>query len=115
MAKLNLHYPRGGGLTNAQIAALAEDWADDLRQYSMPVIRAAVKMCRTDEERHYFPSIGELIAYCRLAQGDLERWQKRTDNALPCHEQPAEKPEISDATRDLIARTKAKLAARMTA
>ena len=110
ITRLNLHYPRAGGLSNAQIAALAEDWTEDLEGYSMPVIREAMKLCRTDKDRHYFPSVGEFMAYCNVAQGELERWTDRT-----CIETTVEKPEISEQTRKLIEQTKRKLAARMTA
>lgn len=85
IARLNLHFPRAGGLSNAQTAALAEDWAEDLAAYPMPVIRQAVKLCRNDGDRHWFPSVGEFKAYCATASGELERYQRRM--ALPAPEE----------------------------
>lgn len=82
---------------------------EDLAAFSPQVIAQAVKSAR--RELDFFPTTRQMIELCSRAKGELERWQQR---ALP-EPEVMEKPEISDATRDLIARTKAKLAARMTA
>ena len=84
IARLNLHYPRNGGLTNAQIAVLAEDWAEDLADWTMPVIRQAARLCRHDERRRYFPTIGEMRIYCRTAHAEMVRQSGR--RALPAPE-----------------------------
>lgn len=111
ITRLNLHYPRNGGLSNAQIAALSQDWAEDLSMYPMQIVRQAAKMCRNDGERKFFPSIGEFKNYCRLAKGDLDRWQART--ALPSPETSFEA--VCETGLKRIAEIKARLAQRATA
>ena len=88
---------------------IARDWTEDMAAYTPQEVEQAVKWAR--RELDWFPSTKQMIELCARARGDMDRWQQR---ALP-EPEVMEKPEISDATRDLIARTKAKLAARMTA
>ena len=111
ITRLNLHYPRAGGLSNAQIAALSQDWAEDLDGFPMPVIRQAAKLCRNDGERHYFPSVGEFKGYCYIAKEELERWQQR--QALPAPEQTFES--ICENSLKRLDEIRSKLKARMTA
>lgn len=77
ITKLNLHFPRSGGLLAEQILNLAEDWAEDLAEYPMPVIRQAMKLCRRDEGRKFFPTLGEFIGYCRCANVEYRRFSQR--------------------------------------
>lgn len=111
ITRLNLHYPRNGGLSNAQIAALSQDWAEDLAMYPMTIVRQAAKMCRNDGERKFFPSIGEFKSYCSVAKGELDRWQAR--QALPAPETTFEA--VCETGLRRIAEIKAKLAQRATA
>lgn len=74
VTKLNLHFPRSGGLLNEQILSLAEDWAEDLSEFPMPVILQALKLCRRDERRKFFPTLGEFGEYCRVAMVEYKRY-----------------------------------------
>lgn len=96
IARLNLHFPRSGGLTNQQLVGLAEDWAEDLAEFPMPVIRQAVKLCRRDERRRFFPSLGELVEYCRVAEVEYRRFAQKH---LPA---PSEATLDADAERNRL-------------
>ena len=111
ITRLNLHYPRNGGLSNAQIAALAQDWAEDLSAFPMPIIKQAAKLCRNDSDRHFFPSVGEFRSYCAVAKGEYDRWQARQE--LPAPETTFES--ICETGLKRIADIKAMLAGRLTA
>ena len=80
ICRLAIHYPRTGTST-AEFAALAEDWAEDLAEYPLPVVERAVRLCRTERGRKFFPTTGEMLDFCEQAQGELRRHNARL--ALP--------------------------------
>lgn len=105
VAKLNLHFPRSGGLLNEQVISLAEDWAEDLAEFPMPVIRQAVKLCRRDEHRRYFPTIGEFAEYCRIALVEYRRFtQKRLPENTGCDNDESKRQAGLDRLREIYQR-----------
>ena len=61
LVNLALHYPQAGR-TPAQLQILAEDWAEDLAEYSPDVVERAVKLYR--RESPYFPTVADIWARC---------------------------------------------------
>ena len=61
LVNLALHYPQAGR-TPAQLQILAEDWAEDLAEFSPDVVERAVKRYR--RESAYFPTVADIWARC---------------------------------------------------
>lgn len=61
LVNLALHYPQAGR-TPAQLQILAEDWAEDLAEFSPDVVEKAVKQYR--RESAYFPTVADIRARC---------------------------------------------------
>lgn len=108
LTALNLHYPQAGR-SPQELQSLAQDWQEDLAQFSPQVIAQAVKFAR--RELDYFPTTRQMIELCARAKGELERWQAR--QALPAPEMAFES--VCETGLKRIAEIKAKLAGRMTA
>lgn len=68
LVNLALHYPQAGR-TPAQLQILAEDWAEDLAEFSSNVVEKAVKRYR--RESSYFPTVADIWARC-----DELRWEE---------------------------------------
>ena len=67
LVNLALHYPQAGR-TPAQLQILAEDWAEDLAEFSPETVERAVKQYR--RECAYFPTVADIWARCeRIAAG----------------------------------------------
>lgn len=61
LVNLALHYPQAGR-TPAQLQILAEDWAEDLAEFSPDMVERAVKLYR--RESPYFPTVADIWARC---------------------------------------------------
>ena len=61
LVNLALHYPQAGR-TPAQLQILAEDWAEDLAEFSPGTVEKAVKRYR--RESPYFPTVADIWARC---------------------------------------------------
>ena len=59
LVNLALHYPQAGR-TPAQLQILAEDWAEDLAEFSPETVERAVKQYR--RECAYFPTVADIWA-----------------------------------------------------
>lgn len=84
LVNLALHYPQAGR-TPAQLQILAEDWAEDLAEFSPEVVERAVRLYR--RESPYFPTVADIWARCdemrrgaeaRLADAQALPGQTRT-------------------------------------
>ena len=84
---LSLHFPQAGR-SAAQIAALAQDWADDLANFPLAVVERGAKYARRESE--FFPSTARFMEFCRRActEYDLHR-----QSLLPA---PAEDPDSEE-------------------
>ena len=68
LVNLALHYPQAGR-TPAQLQILAEDWAEDLAEFSPETVERAVKQYR--RECAYFPTVADIWARCdELRRGE---------------------------------------------
>ena len=68
LVNLALHYPQAGR-TPAQLQILAEDWAEDLAEFSPGTVEKAVKRYR--RESPYFPTVADIWARCdELRRGE---------------------------------------------
>ena len=71
LVNLALHYPQAGR-TPAQLQILAEDWAEDLAEFSPEMVEKAVKRYR--RESAYFPPVADIRARCEeLRRGEAAR------------------------------------------
>ena len=71
LVNLALHYPQAGR-TPAQLQILAEDWAEDLAEFSPETVERAVKQYR--RECAYFPTVAYIWARCdELRRGEAAR------------------------------------------
>ena len=71
LVNLALHYPQAGR-TPAQLQILAEDWAEDLAEFSPEMVEKAVKRYR--RESAYFPTVADIRARCEeLRRGEAAR------------------------------------------
>ena len=71
LVNLALHYPQAGR-TPAQLQILAEDWAEDLAEFSPETVERAVKQYR--RECAYFPTVADIWARCdELRRGEAAR------------------------------------------
>ena len=61
LVNLALHYPQAGR-TPAQLQILAEDWAEDLAEFSPETVERAVKQYR--RECAYFPTVADIATNC---------------------------------------------------
>lgn len=61
LVNLALHYPQAAR-TPAQLQVLAEDWADDLSEFSAEIVERAVKRYR--RESPYFPTVADIWSRC---------------------------------------------------
>ena len=105
---LNLHFPQAGR-SPQELQSLAQDWCEDLANFSPQVIAQAVKLAR--RELDFFPSTRQMIEFCGRAQGELDRWQAR--QALPAPEMAFDA--VCETGLKRIAEIKARLAGGMTA
>ena len=80
LVNLALHYPQAGR-TPAQLQILAEDWAEDLAEFSPEVVEKAVKQYR--RECAYFPTVADIRARC----DELRRGEVAQADALALPEQ----------------------------
>lgn len=69
LVNLALHYPQAGR-TPAQLQILAEDWAEDLAEFSPDVVERAVKLYR--RESPYFPAVADIWARCDAMRRSAE-------------------------------------------
>ena len=68
LVNLALHYPQAGR-TPAQLQILAEDWAEDLAEFSPETVERAVKQYRRNSA--YFPTVADIWAHCdELRRGE---------------------------------------------
>ena len=74
LARLNLHFPQSGR-SAAELAALAEDWCEDLAPFPLEVVERGLKYAR--RESRWFPSTALMIEFCSRAMGELRRHQER--------------------------------------
>lgn len=65
LSALTLHYPQAR-YTDAQMAALAQDWAEDLEAYPLDVLQEAARDLRRREQ--YFPTLARIIDYAATVQ-----------------------------------------------
>lgn len=79
LVNLAIHYPQACR-TPAQLQILAEDWAEDLAEFSPDVVTQAVKQYR--RESAYFPTVADIWARCDELRRDLEA-MARERQALP--------------------------------
>lgn len=71
LVNLALHYPQAGR-TPAQLQILAEDWAEDLAEFSPETVERAVKQYRRNSA--YFPTVADIWAHCdELPAGEKRR------------------------------------------
>ena len=68
LVPLSLHYPQAG-YSPAHLSALAEDWCEDLAQYSIDVVKAAVTRARRKEV--FFPNVATITQYAQLVQREI--------------------------------------------
>ena len=66
---LSLHFPQAGR-SAAQIAALAQDWADDLAGFPLAVVERGAKYARRESE--FFPSTARFMEFCRRAYNEYD-------------------------------------------
>ena len=66
---LTLHFPQAGR-SAAQIAALAQDWTDDLAGFPLAVVERGAKYARRESE--YFPSTARFMEFCRRAHNEYD-------------------------------------------
>ena len=60
LTSLSLHYPQAR-YTNEELRILALDWADDLAEYPLDILREAAADVRRRER--YFPGVATMIDY----------------------------------------------------
>lgn len=60
LTPLSLYFPQSG-YSAAHLAALADDWCEDLAEFPADVLVDAVKNLRRKE--HYFPTLARMIDY----------------------------------------------------
>lgn len=75
LARLNLHFPRSGGRTAAELAVLADDLASDLAPWPFEVVERAFVCAR--RECAWWPSTARLRELCARCADELERQQQR--------------------------------------
>ena len=77
LVNLALHYPQAGR-TPAQLQILAEDWAEDLAEFSPGTVEKSVKRYR--RESPYFPTVAKLSFFPVPADvmRQVEESRKRT-------------------------------------
>lgn len=78
LINMALHYPQACR-TPAQLQILAEDYAEDLADYSMPVVEQAFRRHRKTSA--YFPTVADIRRQCALVQHEQEMLKERF--ALP--------------------------------
>lgn len=76
LTPLSLYFPQAG-YSAAHLAALADDWCEDLAEYSADVLVEAVKNLRRQE--HFFPTLARMIDYA----GEVMARRRATMRELP--------------------------------
>lgn len=74
LMRLNLHYPQSGRAAS-ELAALAQDWAEDMAPFPLPVLERALRYAR--RESRWFPSTAQMLEFCGRAMGEYMRHQER--------------------------------------
>ena len=80
LARLNLHFPRSGARTAAELAVLAEDLAADLAPWPFEVVERAFVCARRECE--FWPSTARLRELCGRIAAEIERQRQRETPAL---------------------------------
>jgi len=75
LARLNLHFPRSGARTAAELAVLAEDLAADLAPWPFEVVERAFVCARRECE--FWPSTARLRDLCARTAAEIERQRQR--------------------------------------
>lgn len=103
MTSLALHFPQGGR-SPAQMAALAEDWAEDFAGFPLPVIERGAKYARRECE--HFPSTARLMEFCRRAHTEYDL---HVQAALPAPVEDPDSPENRERGKRACAAIQARL------
>lgn len=108
LVNLALHYPQAGR-TPAQLQILAEDWAEDLAEFSPDVVEKSVKQYR--RESPYFPTVADIWARC----DELRRGEAAQADGLALPEQTKTLDERCEEGAEWCAKILANLRGKMDA
>lgn len=108
LVNLALHYPQAGR-TPAQLQILAEDWAEDLAEFSPETVERAVKQYRLNSA--YFPTVADIWAHC----DELRRGETAQADALALPERTKTFDERCEEGADWCAKILANLRGKMDA
>lgn len=108
LVNLALHYPQAGR-TPAQLQILAEDWAEDLAEFSPGTVEKSVKRYR--RESPYFPTVADIWARC----DELRRGETALADALALPERTKTFDERCEEGADWCAKILANLRGNMDA
>jgi len=97
LARLQGHYHRPD-LGTAQLSALYEDYIEDLRDLPEGILMEAIRDYRRDPASKFFPKVGELIEFVRLAERRRCRARFNLQRALVTYE-AYEEPELPSQDR----------------
>lgn len=81
LTRLSAHYWRPE-LSPAQVRAMIEDYAQDLREVPLDILAECCRRWRIDARNKFFPRSGELLALALPLVGDRKRELKGVERAL---------------------------------